>query len=572
MFSALRCVNENRPEERKYIETPKLLGFSSLNSLNSCLRIAPHDSKRYLVRQKERALRSAYDMNSDVFDSLLDDRPVRVLLVDDDEDSYLLTRHHLSKISLGRFLLDWAPSYEQGLALIGEARHDVYLLDYRLGARTGIELLKEALALGSKAPMIMLTTENPEVDAEAMKLGAADFLSKDKLDPALLERSIRYSIKHFHTLQQLREREAQMAAFMKNVPCAVYMKSTEGRYIYANETCAKVFRRTVEEVIGKTDADLLPKTIAAKARNVDQQVLSLNKTIETTESYHREDGTHYWLTTRFPICDHNDQPMMVGGAAIEITENKRLEKEVQEISEQEKRRIGQDLHDGLGQYLTGIACMVKVVEQKLASRDLAEAGDVKKITTMVNETIAQARDLARGLSPVELENNGLQAALQELASRVSRTNVHCEVKAPTFTRVYDNAAAVHLYRIAQEAVNNAIKHGNAQNITIGLSTQNNQVELTVQDDGCGLPKNGPKTTGMGLRVMNYRASMIGATVSIGPASPRGTLVRVVVSNRPPHARDGAPGRPASRKPRRTDEKAVRTRPDDAERGVAAGRN
>ena len=228
---------------------------------------------------------------------------------------------------------------------------------------------------------------------------------------------------------------------------------------------------------------------------------------------------------------------MVGGAAIEITENKRLEREVQEISESEKRRIGQDLHDGLGQYLTGIACMVKVVEQKLASRDLPEAGDVKKITAMVNETISQARDLARGLSPVELENNGLQAALAELASRVSRTNVNCTVKGPSFTKVYDNAAAIHLYRIAQEAVNNAIKHGRAKNITIGLNTQNNQVELTVQDDGCGFPKNPGKNSGMGLRVMNYRAGMIGATVSIGSADPCGTLVRCVMSNRPPNAKN-----------------------------------
>jgi PAS domain S-box-containing protein len=510
-------------------------------------------------------------MNNEVFDSLLDTRPVRVLLVDDDEASYLLTRHHLSRISLGKFELDWAPSYEKGLELIAQAKHDVYLLDYRLGAHTGIDLLKEALALGSNAPMIMLTTENPEVDAEAMKLGAADFLSKDKLDPALLERSIRYSIKHFRTLQQLREQEAQMDAFMKNVPCAVYMKNTEGRYIYANETCAKVFRRKVEEVIGKTDADLLPKTIAAKARNLDQQVFSQNKTIETTESYNRDDGTHYWLTTRFPICDHQGQPVMVGGAAIEITENKRLEKEVQEISEQEKRRIGQDLHDGLGQYLTGIACMVKVVEQKLASRDLAEAGDVKKITTMVNETIAQARDLARGLSPVELENNGLQAALQELAGRVSRTNVHCEVKAPTFTRVYDNAAAVHLYRIAQEAVNNAIKHGRAKNIIIGLSTQNNQVELTIQDDGCGFPKGGPKSDGMGLRVMNYRAAMIGATVSIGPATPCGTLVRCVVSNRPPKSQQ-APTRRIPRKSRKGDSAARRNGAEITPKSVALERN
>ena len=498
-------------------------------------------------------------MNVDLFETLNDGKPVRVLLVDDDEASYLLTRHHLSKISGGKLTLDWAASYEHGLDLIREFNHDVYLLDYRLGGKTGLELLEEALALGCAAPIIMLTTENPEVDAQAMKFGAADFLSKDKLDSALLERSIRYSLKHFQTLRTLREREATISAFMKNVPCAVYMKDLDGRYTYANETCAKVFRRSVEEVIGKTDAELLPKAAAAKARNIDQQVAAQNKSIETTESFNRDDGTHYWLTTRFPICDQSNRPMMVGGAAIDITENKRLEKEVQQISEQEKRRIGQDLHDGLGQYLTGIACMVKVVEQKLANKDLQEAGDVKKITTMVNETISQARDLARGLCPVELETNGLQAALQELAARVSRANVNCTLKAPTFTRVYDNAAAVHLYRITQEAVNNAIKHGRAKNVTVSLNTQNNQVMIIIHDDGVGLPKSGPRASGMGLRVMNYRAAMIGATVSVEPAPEGGTLVRCVMPNRPPvkaAGKAGSSGRPRKAAARKESEPIV----------------
>jgi transcriptional regulator with PAS, ATPase and Fis domain len=148
--------------------------------------------------------------------------------------------------------------------------------------------------------MIMLTTENPDVDAEAMKLGAADFLSKDKLDPALLERSIRYSIKHFRTLQQLREREAQMDAFMKNVPCAVYMKSPDGQYIYANETCAKVFRRAVNDVIGKNRRGPLPKTIAPK------RAISINSSSRRTNRSKRPNRTiamteaHYWLTTALP--------------------------------------------------------------------------------------------------------------------------------------------------------------------------------------------------------------------------------------------------------------------------------
>src|SRR5689334_10452753 len=120
---------------------------------------------------------------------------INILLVDDDQDSFILTRHQLSKIPGGNFHMDWASSFEDGLEQIQKASHDVYLLDYRLGAKTGLDLLQEALTRGCKAPIIILTSENPQVDAEAMRLGAADFLSKDKLDSALLERSIRYSVK-----------------------------------------------------------------------------------------------------------------------------------------------------------------------------------------------------------------------------------------------------------------------------------------------------------------------------------------------------------------------------------------
>src|SRR4051812_41059938 len=107
-------------------------------------------------------------------------QPIRVLLVDDDEDSYILTRHKLTRIPGSQFTVDWANSFETGLAEIKKGEHDVYLLDYRLGGKTGLDLLQEAIAAGCKAPIIMLTVENPHVDAEAMRLGAADFLTKDK--------------------------------------------------------------------------------------------------------------------------------------------------------------------------------------------------------------------------------------------------------------------------------------------------------------------------------------------------------------------------------------------------------
>lgn len=479
-------------------------------------------------------------------------QPIRVLLIDDDQDSYVLTKHKLSKIPGGNFTVDWAANYEQGLAEIAKNGHDVYLLDYRLGAQTGLDLLREALDAGCKAPIIMLTSENPQVDAEAMRLGAADFLNKDKLDSALLERSIRYSVKHYDTLQKLRESEARLASFMHYVPCAVFIKNLQGRYVFVNETCERVFRRKLDQWVGRTDADLWSKSLANKFKQIDQQIIAEKKAIETTESVHNDEGTQHWLTTRFPILDEKGEPTMIGGAAINITESRRLEREIQTVSEREQRRIGQDLHDGLGQYLTGIACMVKVLGAKLAEKKLPESSDAQRITAMVNETIQQTRDLARGLCPVELETNGLQAALQELASRVTKLfNTECELNSTGVVQMYDNAAAVHLYRIAQEAINNAIKHGQASRIEIGLNSANGQILLTIRDNGIGLPQN-HKSSGMGMRVMNYRAAMIGANVQVENLPEGGAFVKCTVQNVRPTQAAKKPGKKAAPKAQATE--------------------
>ncbi len=489
-------------------------------------------------------------MRSYSFDTHGSQTPIKVLLVDDDENTFLLTRRMLAKTQ-GPFQVEWASSYDSGLEAIQRRQHDVYLLDYRLGAHNGIELLTEAIHSGCTNPIIMLTTENPEVDAEAMRLGAADFVSKDRLDSALLERSIRYSIKHFATLRALRESEAQLASFMQNVPCAVYMKDIKGRYLYVNEMCEKVFHRDAVDWIGKTDEDLWPKPVVNKFREMDRKIIQDLKVLESTETIVQEDGPHYWLTSRFPILNGDGEAIMVGAAAIDITERKRLEEEIQQISEQEKRRIGQDLHDGLGQHLTGISFMAKALQQRLAAKQLPEAVDAGKITDLVNHTVSQTRDLARGLCPVELENNGLHAALQELAGGVEKMfGVQCQFNGNEPVLIYDNEAAIPLYRIAQEAINNAIRHGKAKKVTIDFTSSNGIATLSIRDNGIGIPPGPIKSKGMGLRVMEYRAGIIGARVSVERLPTGGTQVTCVMPNK-------APAKKAPEKPPRSSARASR---------------
>jgi PAS domain S-box-containing protein len=312
---------------------------------------------------------------------------------------------------------------------------------------------------------------------------------------------------------------------MQNVPCAVYMKDLSGRYLFVNDTCEKVFRRKTHDWMGRTDDDLWPKALAHKFKEAQRRVLAGRKAHDSTATIEQRDGVHYWLVTNFPILNEQGSPIMIGGAAVDITEQKRLEKQIEEISEQEKRRIGQDLHDGLGQYLTGIAFMSRLLQRKLAEKSLPEAADAEKIATLVNRTVFQARDLARGLCPVELENNGLHAALQDLSATAEKLfNIQCSVECDASVSIPDNNAALHLYRIAQEAVNNAIKHGKAQHVTVGLGRQNGTIRLTITDDGTGFPTTESKSKGIGLRVMNYRAGMIGGSLTIESRGNKGTIV------------------------------------------------
>lgn len=206
-------------------------------------------------------------------------------------------------------------------------------------------------------------------------------------------------------------------------------------------------------------------------------------------------------------------------------ERKHLEQQILEISEREQRRIGQDLHDGLGQHLTGIELMMQSLEQRLANRSKTEAAQATKIAQHVRDAIRQTRALARGLSPVEFDAGGLMSALQELAANVQNMfRVACSFRCDKPVFIRDNVVATHLFRIAQEAVSNAIKHGQAKQIEIVLSAALDCLTLAIHDNGSGLPSGGPRASGMGLRIMHYRASVIGGSLAIERQPNGGTTV------------------------------------------------
>ena len=214
--------------------------------------------------------------------------------------------------------------------------------------------------------------------------------------------------------------------------------------------------------------------------------------------------------------------------AEEIFERQRLERNILEISERERRSIGHDLHDGLGQHLTGTAITGQLLADRLQERAAEETADARKVVSLVKTAIAQTRHMAKGLLLADIDAEGLPSALLEFCTatssqfRVTCTFIHEE---PAVSLPSDNGVANHLFRIAQEAVRNAIRHGGAKHVNVGLHSRNRQLELKIQDDGSGLSPLAQRGEGLGLRIMAHRAGMIGASFVIERLPAGGTLVQ-----------------------------------------------
>lgn len=213
------------------------------------------------------------------------------------------------------------------------------------------------------------------------------------------------------------------------------------------------------------------------------------------------------------------------GMIRDVTEKRRLEREILEISGREQRRIGRDLHDGLCQHLAGIGFMAKALASRIPEH---LAGNAREIVRQVEETLAQTRRIARGLNPVRLETDGLPAILQDLAEQTASVfGLPCTFEHTGGPPAPDLTAAIHLYRIAQEAVGNAIKHSHAARLAIHLDVSPAHTTLSITDDGIGI-REGGNGMGMGFNIMKYRALIVGGALSIRRGHSGGTVVECSV--------------------------------------------
>jgi PAS domain S-box-containing protein len=411
----------------------------------------------------------------------------------------------------------WSGSRKTGILIalassfasfVAEAGHDLQwgVLYWNLGVQTGISVF-----------VVLL------VSAVRNLTGHLEHRVKERT--IALEREIGDRIQ---TEKQLRRTTQQLRQLAENITDAFWIRDMEDtRMLYVSPAYEKIWGRNCKDLYQFPHTWL--EAIHPEDREmVAEAILTKQATGEYNQEYRivRPDGALRWIRDRaFPIRDNSGKVVRIVGIAEDNTDRHRLEHQILEISDREQARIGQDLHDGLCQQLVSLGFDNHSLEKQLAARTLPEIALVEKMGNALDDAITEARALSRGLFPVQLEADGLSIALQQLAaSTQARAGVKCQMDCPQPVDVRDNTVATHLYRIAQEAVNNAVKHSRARSIAIQLKADSNRIELKISDNGIGVASSLPSSRGMGLHIMNYRARTIGATIKIERGPKYGTVV------------------------------------------------
>ena len=332
--------------------------------------------------------------------------------------------------------------------------------------------------------------------------------------------------------QDLREREERLRSILNTAADAIITIDQRGIMQSVNPAAVAMFGYTAEELLGQNVQMLMPSPyrdehdgyIARFLQTGEARLVGIGRELVGL----RRHGKKFPIALAVSLVDHLG---LFTGIIRDITERVALQKQVLEIAAEEDRRIGHELHDNTQQQLTGLGLLATSLAENLGQESSPHAAMAMRLATGIKESTNHVHLLARGLVPVDVDAEGLRSALTHLAEQiVERYGVQCEFRCSGRVDISDNFLATHLYRIAQEAINNAVKHGKANRITICLDERSESISLEVLDNGIGIAANDTDAScGIGLRIIQYRASLIGATVQIGPAAAGGTLLNCVVS-------------------------------------------
>ncbi|MEX2602154.1 MAG: PAS domain S-box protein [Balneolaceae bacterium] len=375
-----------------------------------------------------------------------------------------------------------------------------------------IERFQDVLSAGVDQCIIESLYDEQRLD---IRLSFAEKLARNTVDRNIIE-------------QKLRESESRYRGILETTVDAIISISNRGEIRTFNKAAERLFQYKVSEVVGKNVKILMPEPYKREHDDYINNYLETGHRkiigIGREVTGRRKDGSTFPMYLAVSEVKLRDQRIFTG-IVRDITEQRRLEQEILRISEHERRRIGQDLHDGLGQMLTGIGLIGKNLTSQLEKEGHKLSEQAGEITSLIRDADQYARELARGLVPVEFDSEGLSAALERLTTHAKKLfGITCSLTSTGTIRFEDATNITHLYRIAQEAVSNAVKHGNATNVAIQLAGNEHHIRLRVEDNGTGFPEDWDAKGGLGVRIMQFRASLIGANLEVSDAHGGGALI------------------------------------------------
>ena len=337
--------------------------------------------------------------------------------------------------------------------------------------------------------------------------------------------------------EALAESERRFAGIVRSALDAIISVSSAQRIVLFNAAAERMFQCPASEALGSPLERFMPEPFRAlhadHVGNLNRDPAGRGVVARTAMlTGLRANGEEFPIEASVSEIEHGDETFATV-IIRDISERRRLEREVLEVSSREQRRIGRELHDDVCQWLAGTELLSSTMAKRLASEGSMHAAEAEKIVQNLRQALVRARGLARGLEPPVIESEGLAPALAELAATTAEMfHLQCRYDGPARVDIRDDVAALHLHRIAQEAITNAVRHGAARHVEVELRAASGHVTLIIRDDGRGFSQPAAETSGMGLRNMRYRAGIIGATFEVRAPEAGGTEVICSFPNHP----------------------------------------
>jgi PAS domain S-box-containing protein len=452
--------------------------------------------------------------------------PARLLVADDEEGLLFLMVDALRREGYE------VEGFESGSAAFEWLKResvDLLLLDLKLGDIPAPELVERLRQQGRNVPFVIVTGHGDErTVVEVMKQGALDYVMKDAgmldLLPGVVRRAlavVEREKKLAEANRAIRQSEERHQRIIQTALDGFIRFRKNGDVLEVNETMCELLGYSPDEILGQ---NVLEMQAEAFRKEVRERISGMKSegAVRCFTSMCRKDST--LVEVELSLRSEDGE---VFGFVHDISEQRHLEREVLKSVLEERSRFGRELHDGLGQQLTALEMMTHGLVRGLKSVAPEQAKAAQEISMFIRRAVTQTRQLAHGLAPVGVEAEGLMVSLNELARMTTSAGVQCEFECPEPVRIPESTVASHLYRVAQEAVTNALKHAKANQIAIRLEERDDEILLSIRDNGRGLPKTRSPKVGMGLDLLRHRARLIGGRLTIDSKPGRG--VRIICS-------------------------------------------